>query len=138
MNTKFLVEMLVQTSPKFSLEIASKLPFIYHTRYMHGLYCKRSLQYGDCKNSENDLEFRQRSYVRLRSHFFQKDFHNLKIHIHDFYCEYRLNGGCRNNKAYQNFKFYCNSERTSLSYFKNAFSNISENSRKISTSNSTP
>ena len=89
---------------------------------MHNFYCKSNLQYGDC-NKRQKLPavlveiLGQTTPMFLLEIGSQLPYIYLKIHIHDFYCEGRLNGSCRNNKACQNFQFYCDSERTNLRHF---------------------
>ena len=57
--------MLGESKPKFNPETASKLPFIYITRYIHNFHIfnihifisESSLEYGDCKNSKTYQHF---------------------------------------------------------------------------------
>ena len=48
-----------------------------------------------------------------------------------------LCGGLKNNKTYQKFRYYCDSEKLTLTTLKKAVANIWENSRKTSITSST-
>ena len=48
-----------------------------------------------------------------------------------------LCGGLKNNKTYQKFRYYCDSEKLTLTTLKKTVANILENSRKTSITSST-